>query len=353
MPNKIKLYEAINQSLHKAMNDNADVICFGLGTDDPKGIFGTTLGLKESFGGERVFDMPTAENGMTGVAIGAALGGKYPVMSHQRLDFFLLCMDQLVNNAAKWRYMFGGQNSVPLTIRLIIGRGWGQGPTHSQNLQSWFAHIPGLKVVCPTSPQKAFDQLYDSIFDPNPVLFLEHRWLHAMEGEVNAESTRAEFGKAEVVHSGDELTIVCYSYMVPEAIRAAKFLKSTYGVGVDVIDLCSLHPIDWESIHTSIKKTGRLLALDTSHEQCSISSEIVANVSENFWSRLKSNPKRLALPNHPTPTSNALTKEFYLDAKDVVKESLRILGLDVSIQSEILNKPGPHDVPGAWFSGPF
>ena len=144
MTQRLSFAKAINEGLSQAMKIDDSVICYGLGVPDPKGVFGTTVGLQKKFGKERVFDMPASENAMTGVAIGASLNGIRPVMTHQRLDFFLLAMDQLVNNAAKWHYMFGGQSSVPITIRLIIGRGWGQGPTHSQNLQAIFAHIPGL-----------------------------------------------------------------------------------------------------------------------------------------------------------------------------------------------------------------
>ena len=154
MPQK-NFAAAINDALHQAMEIDSSVICYGLGVTDPKAVFGTTQKLEERFGSERVFDMPTSENAMTGVAIGAALNGIKSVVTHQRVDFFLLAMDQIVNSAAKWHYMFGGQNTIPITIRLIIGRGWGQGPTHSQNLQAWFAHIPGLKVVMPTTPKDA------------------------------------------------------------------------------------------------------------------------------------------------------------------------------------------------------
>ena len=147
--------EAIRDALWTALQTDPAVICYGLGVTDPKGVFGTTLGLEAAFGSDRVFDMPTAENAMTGIGIGAALGGLRPVMTHQRLDFALLSMDQIVNNAAKWRFMFGGRRGVPLTVRMILGRGWGQGPTHSQNLQAWFAHVPGLKVVMPATPRDA------------------------------------------------------------------------------------------------------------------------------------------------------------------------------------------------------
>ena len=199
--------EAINQALTVAMTQDPNVVCYGLGVDDPKGVFGTTLGLQEKFGPERVFDIPTSENAMTGIGIGAALYGLRPVMVHQRLDFALLSMDQLVNNAAKWRFMFGGHRGVPLTVRMVLGRGWGQGPTHSQNLQAWFAHVPGLKVVMPSTADDAKGLLLSSIFDDNPVVFLEHRWLHNVEGVVPEGDHRGPIGKARRLPEGGDLTI--------------------------------------------------------------------------------------------------------------------------------------------------
>jgi pyruvate dehydrogenase E1 component beta subunit len=222
--------QAIHEAYQEAMRRDRNVIAYGLGIDDPKGIFGTTLGLKEQFGEDRVFDIPTAENAMTGVAIGAALNGLRPVMCHQRMDFFLLAMDQLVNNAAKWNYMFGGQSPVPLTIRLIIGRGWGQGPTHSQSLQAWFAHIPGLKVVMPATPADAKGLLLSSIFDNNPVLYLEHRWLHNLEGDAPKGDFRVPIGKAHRLKEGKDISILSFSYMTIEALRAVDRLKACHAI---------------------------------------------------------------------------------------------------------------------------
>ena len=167
--------------------------------------------------------MPTSENAMTGISIGASLNKIKSVVTHQRLDFFLLAMDQLVNSAAKYHYMYGSQISVPITIRLIIGRGWGQGPTHSQNLQAWFAHIPGLKVVMPSTPDDAKSLLLSSIFDPNPVIFLEHRWLHNLMGEVSDEIKIEKIGKSKVIRKGSDITVVSMSYMTIETIHAAIF----------------------------------------------------------------------------------------------------------------------------------
>ena len=218
MPRVITYAEAIREALDQAMAADESVIVFGLGVDDPKAIFGTTAGLQETYGCERVFDTPTSENAMTGVGIGAALNGIRPVMVHQRLDFFLLAMDQLVNGAAKWHFMFGGQGKVPITIRLIMGRGWGQGPTHSQNLQAWFTHIPGLKVVMPATAEDAKGLLLESIRDDNPVVFLEHRWLHNIQGEVSEEPKHVPLGKARMIREGFDITLVAISYMVVEAI---------------------------------------------------------------------------------------------------------------------------------------
>lgn len=214
--------EAINQGLKISMKKDKRMIFYGLGSTDPKSIFGTSKNLKKLYGSERVFDVPCSENALTGVAIGASLAGVRSVVTHQRLDFFLLAMDQLVNSAAKWHYMFGGQISVPITIRLIVGRGWGQGPTHSQNLHAWFAHIPGLKVVIPTYPEDAKNLLIKSIFDPNPVIFIEHRWLHSQVGQVTNKFDWKSVEKCKLIKKGRNLTVVGMSYLTIEASRAQK-----------------------------------------------------------------------------------------------------------------------------------
>ena len=344
--------ESINEALHKAMQLDSSVICYGLGVTDPKAVFGTTINLEKKFGPERVFDMPTSENAMTGVAIGAALNGIKSVMTHQRIDFFLLAMDQLVNGAAKWHYMFGSQNSVPITIRLIIGRGWGQGPTHSQNLQAWFSHIPGLKVVMPTTPEDAKGMLLSSIFDPNPVIFLEHRWLHNSIGEVPDGDIRVPLGKAKIAKSGKDITLVAMSYMSIEAIHAADYLEKQ-GISCEVIDLRTIKPLDWETLMESVSKTGHLLALDSGFSTGSVAGEIIARVSMEKFNVLKSAPARLAMPDVPEPTSPALTKGFYIRAADVAEKVMGILGKDTSQVRKDLTEPRPHDIPGEWFTGPF
>lgn len=344
--------KAINAALHEAMSLDSSVICYGLGVTDPKTVFGTTANLAERFGGDRVFDMPTSENAMTGIAIGAALNGIKPVMTHQRLDFFLLALDQLVNGAAKWHYMFGSQVTVPLTIRLILGRGWGQGPTHSQNLQAWFAHIPGLKVVMPTTPGDAKGLLLSSVFDPNPVVFLEHRWLHNTMGEVPEGDNRVPLGEAKIIHPGRDVTVVSMSYMTVEAIHAAEYL-TTQGISCEVIDLRTIKPLDWQTVFDSVARTGRLLALDSGFTTGSVAGEIVARVAIEQFDRLTVPPARLAMPDVPEPTSYGLTRGFYVRAADIAVKVMEMMGRSAEGVREALPEPDPHDVPGDWFKGPF
>jgi pyruvate dehydrogenase E1 component beta subunit len=348
----ITFADAINDALTEAMTLDKRVICYGLGVPDPKGVFGTTTGLQEKFGPERVFDMPTAENAMTGIGIGAALYGLFPVMTHQRLDFSLLSMDQLVNNAAKWRFMFGGKRGIPITIRMILGRGWGQGPTHSQNLQAWFAHVPGLKVVMPACAEDAKGLLLSAIFDPDPVIFLEHRWLHNLKGEVPAGDHRIPIGEARRVREGRDITIVAMSYMTIEAIHAVDFLAAR-GVSCDVIDLRSVRPIDWNAIESSVQKTGRLLVLDTGTLSGSVSGEIVARIAEKCWSSIAIAPQRLAMPDFPEATSPALTEQYHVRALHIAEKICSILARGINVVQLEQKRTNPHDVPGDWFSGPF
>lgn len=352
MSRRLSFAQAINEAMHIAMKRDPKTIAFGLGIDDPKNIFGTTKGLQEDFGAERVFDMPTSEAGMTGIGVGAALGGNRCVMTHQRLDFFLLALDQVVNNAAKWQYMFGGQgSSVSLVMRLILGRGWGQGPTHSQNLQSWFAHIPGLKVVMPSTPADAKGLLLASIFDGNPVIFLEHRWLHQLEGEVPEGYYTTPIGEASIVQSGTDLTIVSLSYMNVEALHANAALKAA-GISAELIDLRSVRPIDWSTVFKSVQKTGRLLVLDTSNAPCSVASEVVATVASEQFASLKVAPRRVTLPDVPSPTSPALSEKYYPRAEEILAVIGDMLGRKIDV-APIGQRTSPHDVPGDWFKGPF
>ena len=348
---KISFAQAVNEAIDMAMSISAEVITFGLGVPDPKGVFSTTLGLQDKYGNERVFDMPTSENAMTGIGIGSSIVGLRPIMVHQRVDFFLLALDQLINNAAKWNFMFGGDNNIPITIRLIVGHGWGQGPTHSQNLQSIFSHIPGLKVVMPTTAYDAKGLLLESIFCDDPVLFLEHRWLHGTEGEVPEKDYRIAIGSSKVIKPGKDITLVSLSYMTIEAMRAVEELEKE-GISCELIDLRSSSPLDWVTISKSIKKTGRLLVIDTANESFSISSEIIAKASMEIFTSFKSPPQRLALIDAPSPTSFGLTSTYYNGAEEVFAKVLEIFD-QPSKPNDNLKSDHSHDIPGDWFKGPF
>ncbi|GAA6185403.1 transketolase C-terminal domain-containing protein [Aliiglaciecola sp. NS0011-25] len=354
MPEKINkettFAEQINIAQHQAMADDPTMLSFGLGIDDPKAIFNTTTGLSESFGQQRVFDMPTAENAMTGIGIGAALSGSRVLMTHQRLDFFLLAMDQLVNNAAKWHYMFNGQMKVPITIRLIIGRGWGQGPTHAQNLQAWFAHVPGLKVVIPSKTDSVSQQLYQAIMDDNPVLFIEHRWLHQQQcDESELVPLCLPLDNIRQHKQGNDITLVANSYMLLEALLAAEKLAQQ-GIQCDVLETVQMDKTGWQPIYDSVAKTGHLLVCDSAHKSFSVAAELVASVTEKCFDKLKASPQRLGLPDYPEPTSFGMTKDFYNDADNIGTKVSRILNRQLN---DVSSKIKLHDVPGHWFKGPF
>ena len=354
-PRILSAAQAIREATDQAMVDDQRVIIIGEGVPDPKGIFGTTLALRETFGSERVWDMPVSENALTGICIGAAISGMRPILTHQRADFALLSLDQIMNNAAKWHYMFGGQVSVPLVIRMVVGHGWGQGTQHSQHLQALFAHIPGLKVVMPASPYDAKGLLLSAIHDNNPVIFLEHRWIHGMKGEVPADMYRIPIGKARRWHAGDDITIVSSGYMTVEALRVSKLLEEV-GVGVDLIDLRTIKPWDKTAVLASVEKTGRLLVVDSASPTAGMASEIVSVVAQAAYGLLKAAPSSITFPDVPAPSAPALTKTYYPTYQQIGERVLSMLGRDTYQFEEIWRQeatPVPHDVPDASFSGPF
>jgi 2-oxoisovalerate dehydrogenase E1 component len=324
----------------------------GLGVPDPKGIFGTTLGLQEKYGEKRIFDIPLSENAITGVAIGSAITGMRPILTHQRIDFALVSIDQIVNQAAKWHYMFNGTMSVPLVIRMIIGRGWGQGPQHSQSLQAWFAHIPGLKVIMPSNPYDAKGMLIAAIEDNNPVLLLEHRWLHSTKGYVPEEYYSLPLTGCERVTEGSDITLVSLAYGVNECKAASVELKR-YNVSAEVIDIRCVQPIDYESIIDSVGKTGRLIVVDHAESTCGISAEIIAGIAEKSEKVLLNRPSRLTFPNHPSPTSPYLSKEYYITASDIVSAVLGQLGRGHEFTPFDNLGLFSHDQPNPSYTGPF
>ena len=308
--------EAIREALDQALMLDPSVFVMGQGVDDPAGMFGATLNLHKKYGRERVFDTPLAENGLTGIAVGAAIGGMRPVYFHNRPDFLLLAMDQIVNHASKWHYMFGGAVNVPLVIWACIGRGWGSAAQHSQALQGLFMHIPGLKLIMPATCYDAKGLMLSSIADNNPVIILEHRFNFRHKGFVPKEPYRIPIGKGMVRKPGKDITIIAASYMVTEAYHAALELAKD-GIDAEVIDLRTLRPLDEELILTSVKKTGRVVVADTGWKTGGITAEISALIVEKGFAFLKAPVLRVASPDVPTPAGYTLEQAFYAGMPEI------------------------------------
>lgn len=300
--------DGLREGMAQAMEADDSVFVFGLDVDDHKAIQGSTRGLLDQFGPERVFTTPLSEDAMTGVAIGAAMAGRRPIHVHIRMDFLMLCMNQLVNIAAKARYMYGGHVSVPMVARAMIGKSWGQGAQHSQGLQAMFAHVPGLKVVCPSNAYDAKGLMIAAVRDNNPVIFVEHRLLYFTEAYVPKAPYAVEIGKAKVMAEGDDITIVGLSNMVMEALRARELLADV-GISAEVIDPISLQPLDSDTIHRSFAKTKRLLVVDNGWTNCGASAEIIARMAER--GDICGPMQRLGFAPTTCPTSPWLEDHFY------------------------------------------
>jgi pyruvate dehydrogenase E1 component beta subunit len=293
------------------------VFLIGQGVNSPWYAGNTTIGLFKRFGPERIFDTPVSEDGITGTAVGAALAGMRPILFHARMEFMLYAMDQIVNHAANWYYMFGGQLSVPITIWGIINRGGEQAAQHSQALQAMFTHIPGLKVVMPSTAYDAKGLLVASIEDDNPVVYIDERWLYDFVGEVPEEIYSVPIGKGILRKNGEDITVVATSYMMHEALKAAESLERE-GIEIEIIDLRSLKPLDENIIFESVKKTGRLVIADGGWKTCGIAAEISALVSENIFEYLKAPIMRVSLPDTPAPASSILEEAYYPKAKNII-----------------------------------
>jgi pyruvate dehydrogenase E1 component beta subunit len=266
------------------------------------------------------------ENALTGIAIGAAAMGKRPVVVHPRNDFMFLAFDNLINLAAKWKYMYGGNaGSVPIVVRGVIGKGWGQGASHSQSLQSVLAHFPGLTVLMPAFPIDAKGLTMSALKHGGPVVILEHRSLFDTIGDVPEEPIFTPIGKAAVVRAGKDVTIVATSFMAYEALHAAEELAKD-GISAEIVDLRSIRPLDEETILTSVRKTGHLVVADTSWELCGVVSEVAALVAEKGFFSLKAPVKRIALADCPAPVSQTLEKAFYPTATTIAKAAMSVLG---------------------------
>jgi pyruvate dehydrogenase E1 component beta subunit len=321
---KLTVPEAIKETLGQALAMDKKIFIMGQGVDDPSGMFGMTLDLHKKYGKERVFDTPLSENAMTGIGVGAAISGMKPIYFHNRPDFLLLAMDQIVNHASKYSYMFAGKLKVPLVIIAVIGRGWGSGAQHSQSLYGLFMHVPGLRLIMPSTAYDAKGLLVASIADGNPVIFIEHRWLFKHKSYVPEELYAIPFGKGLVRRKGKDVTIVGVSYMVIEALRAAEELQKE-GCDAEVIDPRTLKPLDEEIILESVKKTGRLIIADTDWRTCGAASEIASIVAQKGFKYLKSPVKIVAWPDVPVPSSYVLEEAFYPSKDDIIKSAKELL----------------------------
>lgn len=309
--------EAIKMALKDSLMEDETVRVFGLGVPDPKGVFGTTTGLQKEFGADRVFDIPLSENAFTGVAVGMAMNGLRPILNHQRADFAFTSMEQIVNQVAKLEYTTNGKFKAPMVIRMIVGRGWGQGPTHSQSPHALYAAIPGLSVVAPATPEDAYWLLRQSISADYPVIFIEHRWLHNISSEIDLQKPDYGIADSRTLSQGEDLLFISFSYGIVEALRAERTLR-ILGVNATVLNLRSLSPLDEKSIVHLAKKIGRVVVLDTSHSNYGVSAEILAILHEKLNQPLLKNCLRIGNSYEPTPSAPLLAKNHYPQIREIL-----------------------------------
>ena len=314
--------EAILNATRILLKLNKNVFVYGQGVDDPRGHYGTTLNLHKHFGQDRCFDTPICEDAMTGIGIGAAIAGMNPILVHQRMDFLMLTMNQLVNMASKIHYISDGRLCVPIVIRACIGRSWGQGAQHSQSLYSIFAHIPGLKVIAPTTPHDVKGALINAVEDKNPVIFIEHRMLYKNKGLVPENYYKIEFGKSRILSSGSDITLVGISFTVTDCINAKKLLLEK-SIKAEVIDLLSIQPLDISKIIKSVKKTRKLIIVENDWINCGISSEIISRLVES--KSFEFEVKRLGYVFTPCPTTSKLEERFYPNPEKIDKLSYEMI----------------------------
>lgn len=326
MGKKYNYGSAICSGFEYLLENYPEVFVIGQGLWSPWYVGNSMTNLDKKFGLSRIIDTPVAESACTGAAVGASLAGMKPIVVHPRMDFMLYAIDPIVNQAAKWSHMFGGQAHPGVTIRGIINRGGEQGAQHSQALHAWFAHVPGLRVVMPTTVADARDLLIASVLSPDPVIYIDDRWLYGQEDELDdVEEKNLAVQGPQVTQAGSDISIVASGYASLLAREAAKKLAST-DISVEVIDVRVLNPFDSSLIVQSVEKTGRLLVVDSGWLTCGFSAEVIARVSERLSVDVfKKPPVRLALPDAPAPTSRVLEKAYYTTVNDVVDASRRLI----------------------------
>jgi pyruvate/2-oxoglutarate/acetoin dehydrogenase E1 component len=316
--------QAIREAHAQLLRNDPRVFVCGQGVWNPWYAGKSLLDLDKEFGRERVLDCPVSENATTAAGIGAAIAGMRPIVFHARMDFMLLAVDPIVNQAANWSYLFGGQVSVPIVIRCVINRGGEQGAQHSQALQGLFAHVPGLKVVMPATPYDAKGLLIAAVRDGNPVMYIDDRWLYEESGPVPEEMYEVPIGTAALRRSGKDVTLVSTSAMLPESTKAAQVLERL-GIGVELIDLRCIKPWDRDLVFSSVGKTGRLVIADAAWTTGGIAADIAATVAGEVFHALKAPILRVCLPDVPAPTSGPLEAAYYIGAEAIVAGVQKVL----------------------------
>ncbi len=330
MARTLSFKDAVNEAIDQEMTRDPTVIMMGEdivgGTGSPGeadawgGVLGVTKGLYAKHG-DRLMDTPLSESAYIGAAIGAATCGLRPIAELMFLDFLGVCFDQMYNQAAKFRYMFGGKAETPVTIRAMVGGGFRAAAQHSQMLTPIITHVPGLKVVCPSNAYDAKGLLIQSIRDNDPVIFCEHKNLYAHEVDVPEESYAIPFGEANIAREGTDATIVAYGLMVHRATEAAENLAKD-GIDCEVIDLRTLSPIDMDTVYESVESTGRLICVDEANPRCSIASDVTASVTQEIFSSLKAAPQLVTAPHTPVPFSPVL-EDLYIPSAEQVADAVR------------------------------
>jgi len=321
----LKYAQAISEAHDQLLASDPNVMVIGQGLWSPWYAGQSISELDRKYGKERIIDTPVSENAVTAAAIGAAMSGMKPILFHPRMDFMLLATDPLVNQAANWSYLFAGQVNVPLTIRAAINRGGEQGAQHSQALQAFFAHVPGIKVVMPATAKDAKGLLIAAVNDGNPVMYIDDRWCYDHEEDVPEEMFSTELGKAAILREGEDLTILGIGHLSLKAIEAADLLAKE-GIYAEVIDLRTVKPWDVGTVCSSVEKTGHLVVADSAWINGSVSGEIVSTIVAKNWEKgLKSAPIRVGLPNTPAPVASNLENIYYPDEKTIYMASKMIL----------------------------
>jgi pyruvate/2-oxoglutarate/acetoin dehydrogenase E1 component len=321
---ELTMSAALNEAMHEEMERDPTVLMIGEDIAEMGGLFQVTEGLLERFGSQRVIDSPISEAGISGAGVGAALVGCRPVVELQISDFVTLAMDQVVNHAAKWRYMSGGRVSVPFVIRGPISNGIGMAAQHSQTLEAWFVHTPGLIVMMPATPYDAKGLLKSAIREPNPVVFLEKRLLYSRRGPVPEGEYTVPIGVADVKRAGSDATVVAYGQCVHYALQAGRQLAAE-GIELEVIDLRTLKPLDIDTIAESVRKTGRLVVLSEGARAGGFASEVVARIVDEAWDSLQTAPVRVTAKDTPIPYAATLEREVLPQVEDVVAGVRQVL----------------------------